>query len=182
MQVVVGCLLLVGLVLVCAVADAAEEKKETDITFTNLTKFVQAVSKADKVVLYEGLPHQIFEAKELEKEKADKKVVTLHGFPFYAETLDLKADDAKALSTLYTADGSFKQWQGYKRCGGFHPDYALEWHVGTDKYQALICFGCTEVKSFGPKVELYCDMTEKTKTAFEKLLKPYHKNRPKRPE
>jgi hypothetical protein len=67
---------------------------------------------------------------------------------------------------------------GEKKCGGFHPDYAVEWSVGRDRYRALICFGCEEVKLFGPALESRNDLDRTAYKRLEELLKPYQKNRP----
>ena len=165
----------VGLALLAASA-CTGSKSDTD--FENYKPLADAIGRADKVVLYEGLPHDVWEAKLLAKELKEKKTVERHGFPFYAGPLDLTADDAKKLIALFTDPGSFSQWVGPKKCGGFHPDYLVEYHVGDDVYQMLVCLGCCEVKVYGPKARLYCDICSQSKEAFEKVLKPYRKNRP----
>ena len=54
------------------------------------------LKQADRLVLYEGLPHPMYEPEALEAEKKAKPTVTLHEFPFYREPLELKADDGRA--------------------------------------------------------------------------------------
>src|SRR5688500_10060068 len=66
-----------------------------------------AVRGAGRATLYEGLPHQFFEPTTLEQERAGKPTVTLHGFPFYQETLPLTADDENTLKRLLGDEGSF---------------------------------------------------------------------------
>lgn len=136
----------------------AQDRGETDTNFANHKPLAEAVARAERVVLYEGLPHQFFERDLLACELATKKTVRLHGFPFYAEVLPLKEADAKELTRLFTDVRSFQPFSGYKKCGGFHPDYAIEWHVGKEIYRCLVCFGCQEIKAFGPTKELYCDI------------------------
>jgi hypothetical protein len=157
----------------------AADPKETDTNFDNHKALAVAIAKADRVILYEGLPHQTFEQQLLQEELKNKKTVKLNDFPFYTETLSLKDADAKSLKALFIEAAAFKQYSGPKRCGGFHPDYALEWHVGKDVYRAQICFGCQEVKIFGPKSEVHCDMRPDTNKQLQATLKPYRKNRPK---
>ncbi|QJW94473.1 hypothetical protein [Frigoriglobus tundricola] len=157
-----------------------EDRRETDTTFANYKPLAAAVAKADKVALLEGLPHPMFEKKLLESELKTKKTVSHHGFPFYAEPVALKEADAKTLTKLFTDETSFKAFSGAKKCGGFHPDYCIEWHVGKDLYRCLVCFGCHEVKVFGPKTELYCDITKDAYDSFKTVLQPYRKNRPER--
>ena len=158
----------------------ADEPKQPDTNFDNLKLLVEGVKKANKVVLYEGLPHQFFDKDLLEQELKNKKTVKVHDYPFYAETLALKDEDAKRLTELFCAADSFAKFRGPKRCGGFHPDYCVEWQDGKGVYHVLVCFGCHEVKCYGPKVDLYCDINNDAYKEFEKVLKPYRKNRPEK--
>src|SRR6516165_3185263 len=103
----------------------ADEPKQPDTNFDNLKLLVEGVKKANKVVLYEGLPHQFFDKDLLEQELKNKKTVKVHDYPFYAETLALKDEDAKRLTELFCAADSFAKFRGPKRCGGFHPDYCV---------------------------------------------------------
>src|SRR5262249_48757018 len=80
----------------------------------DLKPFAAAILKADTVRLYEGLPHQLFERKQLENELSSKQTVTLHGYPFYQEPLELRDADAKRLTALVGDPQSFQQWRGEK--------------------------------------------------------------------
>jgi hypothetical protein len=173
--VLVACLWLAG----CS-PDKGVERTMAETRFDDNKSLFAAIRDADKATLYEGLPHQSNEAKLLEKEKKEKKTVQLHGFPFYQETLELKADDRKSLQKVLGDSASFQQWGVEKKCGGFHPDYLVEWRVGDKEYRVLICFGCHEVKVFGPDKTLRCDMAGETKKALQDVLKTYQKNRPAR--
>jgi hypothetical protein len=149
--------------------------------FSNYAPLAAGVRKANKVILYEGLPHQFFEEGLLESELNTKKTVYYHGYPFYLEPLELKEPDIKELTDLFCDPKSFRAMppNSGKACGGFHPDYAIEWHDGNDVYRVLICFGCYEIKVFGPRNSLYCDIASDAYKKFERILKPYRKNRPK---
>jgi hypothetical protein len=144
------------------------------------------VQRAKKVVLYEGLPHQCSEIEQLKAELKSKKTKEFHKFPFYQELLPLKEEDAKRLTALFCDSESFKPvreiwWLGVtKLCGKYHPDYCIEWQDGKDVYQVLVCFGCCEVRCYGRKADLYCDIQKEAYREFEKILKPYRKNRPPR--
>jgi hypothetical protein len=135
-----------------------------------------APKQADRPVLYEGLPHQTYEHEALVAEKKAKPTVTLHGFPFYRETLELKPGDDQRLRALLTDPASFAPYSGEKKCGGFHPDYAVEWSADGQTRQALICFGCREVKIYGPNGETTYDLGAEAQ--FLDVLASYQKNRP----
>jgi hypothetical protein len=136
------------------------------------------LKQADRLVLYEGLPHPMYERQALEAEKKAKPTVTLHQFPFYRDPLELKAGDGQRLKALLGDPGSFAVYSGEKRCGGFHPDYAVEWSADGQTHQALICFGCWEIKVYGPKGEAIYDIRPEARDQLKGLLEPYRKNRP----
>jgi hypothetical protein len=136
------------------------------------------VGGGGQVVLFEGLPHQLFEGGVLEAERKAKRTTELNGFPFYADPLPLTDADAAALRAVFVDPDTLKPFSGEKKCGGFHPDYAVEWHFGDEQYRCLICFGCSEVKVHGPKSEQRHDLDFEAQRKLETLLKPYRKNRP----
>jgi hypothetical protein len=136
------------------------------------------LTQAERLVLYEGLPHQMYEPKALDAERKAKPTVTFHGFPFYRETLELKPGDDNRLKALLSDPRSFSAYSGEKKCGGFHPDYAVEWSAGGQVYQALICFGCFEARIYGPAGGTTYDVGRDVQERFRTLLGPYRKNRP----
>jgi hypothetical protein len=83
----------------------------------------------------------------------------------------------KKLLTLLGSDGTLLTFSGEKKCGGFHADYALTWKVAGVEYAALFCFGCGEVKLFGPQQEFRYDIGEED--SLTRILKHYVRNRPK---
>jgi hypothetical protein len=111
-------------------------------------------------------------------ERRSKPVQELHGYPFYQEPMPLTREGAKTLSEVLAESATYEPFSGEKLCGGFHPDYAVEWHVGADRYRALLCFGCHEVKLFGPGVESRNDLDEASYQKLWMLLMAYRKNRP----
>lgn len=135
---------------------------------------------ADTLVLWEGLPHQFNEGDVLAKELRSKKTVTLHGFPFYQEKLQLKEKDAAALAALFQDSASFRPmpWFAVKGCGGYHPDFCLEWRTGGEVYQTQICLGCAEIKGFGPGIMIHAAITGDALQSFKWILRRYQKNRP----
>ncbi|HEV3142411.1 MAG TPA: hypothetical protein VGZ47_00845 [Gemmataceae bacterium] len=172
--------LVLGVVLAIPVYLYFSSRPNMSTNFRNLSKFTSAVQNADSVVLYEGLPHQRNEYGLFEQELKTKKTIQIHKYRFYVETLSLKNDDAKKLLDLYCDPSTFRPWMGEKSCGGYHPDFCIEWHVGQDSYQALICFSCWEIKMYGPRTELYCDVDDDALNRFKTILKAYQKNRPPR--
>lgn len=168
---------LVG-ICTCGISCDAIGPREVSTDFGNYKPLAAIVAKADKVVVYEGLPHQAWEGDLLEEELKAKETVKLHEFPFYAAPVKLKAGDTQALTKLFTAEDSLVKFGGEKLCGGFHPDYCIEWHIGKDIVRCLVCFGCHEVKVYGPKSSLRCDIKDAAYKKFETILKAYRQQRP----
>jgi hypothetical protein len=146
----------------------------------NLQAFTEAVRQADRVVLYEGLPHPMFESRLSVEERRNKAIHELNGYSFYQEPLPLTTADAERLSEILGGSGTYGLFSGEKLCGGFHPDYTVEWHVGENRYRALICFGCHEVKLFGPVLALRNDLDQRAYGKLREILQDYRKNRPGR--
>ena len=71
-------------------------------------------------------------------------------------------------------DNILRSYMGEKLCGGYHPDYCLRWEDDTDTYDLMICFGCCEMKFYGPENYLIADI----KAEFETLLEKYRDQRP----
>jgi len=129
-----------------------------------------------QLMVYEGLPHQFYEQRELEKEIKTKETVALHGYRFYSPPVEISDDEGRRLKALLEDDHSFKEWSGEKKCGGFHPDYAVQWRVGDSTHQYLICFGCGEAKVFGPNREARYDLAAEQQ--LKEALGKYRKNWP----
>ena len=155
-----------------------EPPQKTDTNFANLPLVVAGISKSQDVMLREGLPSEFWEPELRERELTQKETIKLHGYPFYDEPLALKGTDAERLTALFSAQKSFKRYNGNKKCSGYHPDYCVEWKAGEAATQALICLECAEIKLFGSKCELHCDLSNEAAKVLTELLSPYQKNRP----
>jgi hypothetical protein len=183
-RVVIG----LGVLLVVAAAAAvfwphSTRPHRVDRRFDENKWLFATIHRADRVTLYEGLPRSFGERDLLEEEQRTKPWIDVHGFPFYTPPLDLTAPDRTRLTEWLGTEASFRPLADMvKACGGFHPDFAVEWAVGAQVYQCLICFGCGEVQVFGPGGELHCDMVSTTDpiapAPLKRLLVPYQKNRP----
>jgi len=135
------------------------------------------IRQAEMPTLYEGLPHPFHEAALLAAEKA-KPTIDLHGFPFYRQSLALKSGDGEKLKAILEDADSYDPFLGEKKCGGFHPDFAVGWVVGGKQQVCLICFGCTEFKLYGPNGETRYDIASPVVDELKRMLASYRRNRP----
>ncbi len=142
------------------------------------------VLRADRLTVYEGLPHPLYEEETFQDELKTKPTIQLSGFPFYRDPLDLKDEDIRTLRGLLGDRRTYSSYSGEKKCGGFHPDYAVEWSSERKVYRCLICFGCTEARFDGPQGESFLyDLRSVGYGRHQRMrvldvLKAYRKNRP----
>jgi hypothetical protein len=155
---------------------AAKTEPSTDLK--DHEPLAALIAKADKTVLYEGLPHQMWEKDVLAKEKKEKKTIDFNGFPFYAEPIEVKDADRKECTKLLSDPASLKEFVANKRCGGFHPDWCLEWRTGEEVVRCQVCFGCRQVKFYNAKTILFADLTDAAIEQIEPALMKYQKQRP----
>jgi hypothetical protein len=160
------------------VAVEEEPPPATDTNFDRLADILGGISSAGEVLLYEGLPSEFWEPELRARELRQKETVRLQGYPFYDEAQQMPATDAAALTVLLSARESFARYNSRKSCGGFQPEYCLEWTTGEAGTQALISLECGEVKLYGPRGELYCDLAAAAVQKLKQVLSPYQKNSP----
>lgn len=152
-------------------ARAEEKKPATDVASYN--PIAAAAGKAKGAILFEGFPHPVFEAALFKKEKETRNQFRHQGFIFYQSRPRLRGNDGEALRKVFAEPKNFAAWRGEKKCGGFHPDFMVQWKVGDDIYRVQVCFGCSEIKAFGPKGAVRLDMTPAAKKSLEATLKRY---------
>lgn len=144
--------------------------------------FADAIARADQLTLYEGLPHQMFERAVLEHELKSKPTIRLHDYPFYSQPLSVSVEDAKRLREILSHRKTFESFAVEKKCGGFHPDWAIEFQSDSRRYRALLCFGCGEAKISTSSSPSRYDLQDLAKEELEKILTRYRTNRPRREE
>lgn len=126
-----------------------------------LAEFRSSLKVHEDLVILEGLPHQRLERGRLKSELRSKETTKIHGFHFYSKVLSRSPDDVHALIAALSDEAGIAEWAGGKLCGGYHPDYAIRWNdSGGRTFEALICFGCGEIKLYGGGLQLYADLTE----------------------
>ena len=142
------------------------------------SKLRDTIKNTDRVFVYEGLPHQMFEADLLKTEKKRKDTTTIASYPFYTPKSRVEGKAAAALQVIISDSDNYSQFSGEKRCGGFHPDYAIEWSDGDKAYSILFCYGCGEVLIVDGKNTYRYDF--KFSDDLKKIFSAFHLKRPKR--
>ena len=142
------------------------------------TPISDGISSAANCLLYEGLPHPISDGEQFSKALATKETIRLHEYPFYKGLLPVAAEDVVTLRRLSTAGDSYWGDRGPKQCLPFHPDYCILWLGDKATYEQLICFGCQEMRLYGPERAISLDIRTSTATQFAITLKGYRKERP----
>ena len=135
------------------------------------------VAPGNRLVLWEGVP-RYGDAAFLEQERRQRKTVSVKGELFFADSQVVSPDLAEKLRTAVFAATRVARG-GMKFCGGFHADFLLKWEHATGETQALLCFGCNEVKIYGPGGSLYGDLAKEHVATLRGLLHPFGKERPR---
>jgi hypothetical protein len=152
----------------------------SDRRLSDVTGFLSAVALADEVLVYEGLPHQMWDRDLYRHELARSDLVRFHGYPFYAKPLAVTAEEKKALTAIAQRKDAHVPYGGAKLCGGYHPDYAIVWTRAGQQSGSLICFGCHEWKNFTPEGLLYEDMTQSAYNELKAILGKHVVHRPQK--
>lgn len=133
-----------------------------------------SVATADSIVIYEGLPHHMWEEELLEVEVRREDTLKIWGYTFYTPAV-APAQPEVFRQLLGRAD-SLKLYSGNKFCGGYHPDYAISWSSGGTTFYALVCIGCHEIVFFDGEYALIYDLPRATYDEFKRLL-GFHQNK-----
>ncbi len=133
-----------------------------------------AVAGAKGPVIYEGWPQGPKGKGHLSAEQK-KALVMIDGEPFYPTAQTMAPEWAERLRT--TVFAAVREWSGIKLCGGFHADFLLKWDGEAGEVDAMICFGCQEIRLFGPTGELYGNLTNDGAKELRELLAPFWKRK-----
>lgn len=186
---------LLFLIPICCLGASVTVQKvpgDSDVSFAEATvELIQAIRKAEKFEVYEGLPHS-FEGKDfVENEIRSKTTVWFEENWFYTPSRPMPAEDRANLQRLLEG-GLVKPWKGFKFCGGFHADYAVRFESEDYAYLVLFCFGCHEARisrisldsqsnKSSKEFRLTTDLAKDGFQELKELLKKYRKERPPTP-
>jgi hypothetical protein len=147
---------------------------------TNTFRFFPAAFKliesADKITVFEGMPHQGWEGKLLERELARVDETMIGEFPFYPHPQEFREKDEPSLRKILRLPECFRPFLSRKMCGGFHPDYAIRFTKGDEHCDLLLCFGCGDAHILHKGKVIHCHIFRKE---WQELLAGYAKHRPK---
>lgn len=129
-----------------------------------------AINRAGTLTIFEGHPRMKDRA-AAEAERTRKPSFARLGEWFYAATIPAPAELDRPLRRALL-DGT-KASRGVKLCGGFHADFLLSWSGPAGKVDALLCFGCSEVKIAGTAGTLYGDLTKEKADELRSALRVF---------
>jgi len=146
--------------------------------FRKLKSVLEGLRKPGEVAIYAGLPSEFWDPQLREEEASRNRTVRLQGYLFYDDRLELRGDVVERLTSLLTAERSFQRRRAEKKCGGYDPDYCIEWKSDGATTYIMTCLECGEVKLIGPRAEVYCDLSADSGQKLDQWLKPYQKRPP----
>lgn len=129
------------------------------------------IARAKTLTVFEGHPRMQNTAEAI-AERTKKPSFSRVGQWFYATPLAASEDVERKLRRA-VLDGA--RWGGgpggIKLCGGFHADFLLRWEGPAGTTEALVCFGCHEVKIVGTGGALYGDLADAQLKEVRAVLK-----------
>jgi hypothetical protein len=147
----------------------------------HLSDFCGAIQCAERLTLLEGLPHPTFEPTAFSRELASNAVREILGSPFYKGEHSLTAEDEAAIRFALGDPETFLPCPDegrFKRCGGFHADFAIEFRHDAGAGAALMCFGCGEVKTLLQTDRWHHDLLPDANAALSRVLLGHRYKRP----
>ena len=159
--------LALALIVLTSSSATGQEARQPAEDFEKLRYLREAVRNTKSVTVLEGLP-RIFDGSTPRCDSTE--IVAQHGYWFFDERIQVSREEAEALARIVADARSFAPWGGAKACGGFHPDFCLEWPSGTELHHVLLCFGCHEMKYFGPGGSALCDVPPPAYKELKALL------------
>ncbi len=136
----------------------------------------ESLEKADSLFIYEGLPHQM-DVGNFESEKKRDDLVKVASYLFYDPVVRVGKDVSISLKRIAANGNNYRRFSGEKKCGGFHPDYALSWKDRGEEYFILFCYGCGEAKIIHAKKIYRYDLEDITE--LEEVLQTFQLKRPR---
>ena len=136
-----------------------------------------SAAAATSLVVFEGLPHQMWDKDLLAIEVKRKDTRKIWEYPFY--TPGVEAKNGNELRTLLSNPATLIAYHGPKNCGGYHPDYCVSWQADEATHYALICFGCHEIVFYDGEAFLIYDLPDFALERYKDLLSIYAVKRPK---
>ena len=157
-------------------SDSLSEKAAED----EVKKLIATLKDADAAVIFEGLPHQGWQRALVNDEIARKKTIRLFGYAFYEQPSELTRAQQKEFQEILASGPWFEALEKgvmqNKRCGGFHPDYQVEWKTKDAVVQIQFCLGCRDVRIYTEKEKIFGDL--KGNERLTKWLRGFRKLRP----
>jgi hypothetical protein len=130
-------------------------------------EFLKSVSEAESMIIYEGLPRASDD--ELANIKQKHETVDIDGWSFYSAPLAASPSIIEKLRSTLVDYRAFEPYTGVKFCGGFHPDFCVQWKVGEQTHNALVCLRCFELAYVEPSGKRTFDFNDAAWKSFAQI-------------
>lgn len=161
--------IVIGIVAVAALAFSLKSE-DIGVDFNAFDGLSAEIQKAETLVVYRGFPRREALTDDEPEPKKDPNVA-LRGYLFQPRAYACDEKATAKLREICSTKAAFKKWRGPKKCGGYHPDYCLQFKNGDTVTSVLLCYGCNEAKFFGSKANLYVDADAAALEAIQVILK-----------
>ena len=147
--------------------EAIQRAKANSEFMSRFSKYLKCIADADSLTIYEGLPRA--DDAGLKKIKDQNKTIEIDGWSFYAEPLTANGSMVEKLRSSLIDYKTFEPYSGGKFCGGFHPDFCVQWNAGGKTYFMQICLGCFEAAYIQPTGKTMFDFNDAAWKSFAQI-------------
>ena len=148
-------------------SETRENAKRGVQFMAEFARFLDHVSASGELTVFEGLPRATDD--ELAKIKNDNKTIEIDGWYFYAQPLPTKPSTVEKLRSTLVNYQSFQPYSGGKFCGGFHPDFCVEWKTSGKTHNLLVCLTCFESVYITPTGKTRFDFNDAAWKSFTQI-------------
>ncbi len=101
--------------------------KDLASTYDKLGKVLASKALSETPKIFVGLPHPRWYPDLLVSEQKKSKIFKEYGFLFYSRLSRLTLSDNSVIVDLIKDASTYKRFGGFKKCGGYHPDFTLHY-------------------------------------------------------
>ena len=145
------------------------EPRSISASFDQLGEVLRDSSHDARMIIYRGLPRRPTDKTDDARLKRDQ-VVRRYGEEFYPEPVPTESETQQSIGRVLVNPDSYRRFNGFKFCGGFHPDFAIVLQVEGGEIEFQFCQTCQEMKVFRGRKEVYCDVQVEAYKTMKSLL------------
>ena len=147
-------------------------------SFSKLQPLISQIDDEKPLTIFRGVPRSSSSKKGAESNATDpSKLIKRYDFDFFRVPISIEPETRSLFNQLLNTPKTYKQFRGFKFCGGFHPDFSFVYRCKAGELEIQLCLTCHEIKLFQNRTEVYCDIESSAYEEIYKLIPSLDTNR-----